>query len=63
MVIWISLVAKKGRKLMSKNFKNLLLETSKFELKEQREKLNEFLEKWSGEYRQIDDILVIGLEI
>ncbi|PLX17989.1 MAG: hypothetical protein C0599_12850 [Salinivirgaceae bacterium] len=54
---------KKGRKLMSKNFKNLLVETSKFELKEQKEKLEGYFESWRGENKQIDDVLVIGLEI
>lgn len=53
----------RGRKLMSKNFKNLLLETSQFPLKEQREKLEQFFEKWRGDHKQIDDIVVIGLEI
>jgi tetratricopeptide (TPR) repeat protein/serine phosphatase RsbU (regulator of sigma subunit) len=54
---------KRGRKLMSKNFKNLLLETSQFPLKEQREKLEQFFDKWKGDQKQIDDIVIIGLEI
>ncbi|WP_462280573.1 tetratricopeptide repeat protein [Salinivirga cyanobacteriivorans] len=54
---------KKGRKLMSKNFKNLLLETSKYDMKEQKEKLDKFFVKWKDDYRQIDDVVVMGLEI
>ncbi len=54
---------KKGRKLMSKNFKKLLLETSRFEMKEQQKKMELFFEKWKENYRQIDDVLVMGLEI
>ncbi len=54
---------KKGRKLMSKNFKKLLLETSKFEMKEQQAQMEKYFEKWKGSYRQIDDVLVMGLEI
>ncbi|MFO7863084.1 MAG: tetratricopeptide repeat protein [Salinivirgaceae bacterium] len=54
---------KTGRKLMSKNFKKLLLETSKFDMPEQKSRLNTFFEKWKGNNRQIDDIVIIGLEI
>jgi tetratricopeptide (TPR) repeat protein len=54
---------KKGRKLMSKNFKQLILDTSKFDLKRQKTELESFFEKWRGENKQIDDVVVIGLEI
>lgn len=54
---------KKGRKLMSRNFKKLLLETSKYDMKTQKDKLDSFFAKWKGDYRQIDDIVVMGLEL
>lgn len=53
----------KGRKLMSKNFKNLLLETSVFDMRIQKEKMDSFFETWKRDYKQIDDVVVIGLEI
>ncbi|MBO7594610.1 MAG: tetratricopeptide repeat protein [Salinivirgaceae bacterium] len=52
-----------GRKLMMKNFKKLLLDTSNEPITEQKELLNQKFNEWKGEYRQIDDVLVIGIEI
>jgi tetratricopeptide (TPR) repeat protein len=54
---------KQGRKLMSKNFKKLILDTSSKTISEQKETLEKFFEQWKGNYRQIDDVLVMGLEI
>lgn len=54
---------KKGRKLMSKNFKNLILDSSQLDLKKQKLELESFFDKWRGEFKQIDDIVVIALEI
>ena len=52
-----------GRKLMMKNFKKLLLETSTTPINEQQNILNQKFNEWKGDYRQIDDVLVIGIEI
>ncbi|MFO7864943.1 MAG: SpoIIE family protein phosphatase, partial [Salinivirgaceae bacterium] len=54
----------KGRKFMSKQFKNLLIETCTLEMSEQKKVLDETIEAWKGDtYEQIDDILVIGIKI
>lgn len=54
---------KTGRKLMMKNFKKILLETSNISINEQKNALNQKFTEWKGDYRQIDDVLVIGIEI
>ncbi len=60
----------KGTKLMTKRFKELLLENYTKPMSEQKQILDKFLQEWQsytnekGEtYRQIDDILVIGVKI
>jgi serine phosphatase RsbU (regulator of sigma subunit) len=52
---------KEGRKFLSHNFKELLLENHKLSMQEQREKLNSTIEKWKGSRPQRDDMLVVGL--
>jgi tetratricopeptide (TPR) repeat protein/serine phosphatase RsbU (regulator of sigma subunit) len=53
----------KGKKLMSKNFKNILLTESQFPFEKQKEDLNILFEKWRGSHEQIDDVLVIGVRV
>jgi serine phosphatase RsbU (regulator of sigma subunit) len=57
-------------KIKSANFKNILLENSKKSPDEQKEALAKFLDEWMSykdktgrKYKQVDDILVIGIEI
>ncbi len=53
-----------GKKFMSKNFKNHLLNIHDKPMKEQKEILDKEHIKWMGEkYEQTDDVLVIGLKI
>jgi serine phosphatase RsbU (regulator of sigma subunit) len=59
-----------GSKLMIKRFKKLLLENHQLPANEQKEKLDKFLNEWQSykdedgkKYRQLDDILVIGMKI
>lgn len=54
---------KDGRKFMSKNFKELLLEVHHKPMAEQREILNTTFDKWRGDIEQIDDVIVIGVRI
>lgn len=51
-----------GKKFMTKNFKTLILQIKNEELARQKEILNSTIEKWKGDYEQVDDILVIGLK-
>ena len=57
----------KGRKFSPKFFRELLVEANKYPMDDQRELLHETLKKWrytdDKEYRQIDDIIVIGLHL
>lgn len=52
-----------SKKLMTKNFKDLLLSINNKSLKDQKNYLAEFFETWKGQNEQIDDILVIGVKV
>jgi len=54
---------KDKRKFMSKNFRDLLLEISDFDMTKQKEILNDSLNLWKGDNHQTDDILVIGIKV
>ncbi len=53
----------RGRKLKSVKFQELLLNIKSKPMKEQKEILGKFLNKWRGELEQLDDIIVIGLKL
>ena len=53
----------KGKKLMTKNMKELLLSIQNISMIEQEKILNEKLLGWQGNFEQVDDILVIGIRI
>jgi CheY-like chemotaxis protein len=50
------------KKIMSKRFRELLLEYHCFPLEIQKTKLDEYLNWWRGELEQTDDILIIGIQ-
>lgn len=52
-----------GKKLMSKNFKDLLLRIQKLSMMEQKLYLEDFVNKWKGNIEQVDDILVMGIRL
>ena len=52
-----------GKKLLTKNLKETLLRIHSEPMHSQKEILNETLRQWKGDYKQIDDILIIGLRI
>ena len=54
---------KKGRKFLSANFKKLLLSIAHYPLEEQKEKLHKEIQKWKGDIKQIDDIMVLGIKV
>lgn len=57
---------KKGRKFLKKNFQRLLLHITKEKLpmEEEKEILSIALKEWRGnKYKQVDDILILGLRI
>lgn len=52
-----------GKKMKMNRFKEILLSVSGKPMKEQKQLLENYFKKWSGKYRQIDDVLVIGVKI
>jgi hypothetical protein len=53
----------KGKKFLSRNLKQLLLDNSGKSLIEQREILENSLNNWIGKGEQIDDITILGMKI
>jgi serine phosphatase RsbU (regulator of sigma subunit) len=53
----------KGRSLLLKNFKNLLLQIHKQPMKMQKQLLEEHFKNWRGKEDQIDDVVVIGFRL
>ncbi len=53
----------KGKKLMTKNMKDLLLSIQNVSMIGQEKILNDKLMEWQGHYEQVDDILVIGIKV
>ena len=51
------------KKLKSKNFKKLLVETSVKDILTQSELLNKSFEDWKGPSEQIDDVCVMGVKV
>lgn len=51
----------KGKKLMTKNFKNILLEIQHTPMQKQELFLTNYMNSWTATTDQIDDILVIGI--
>jgi serine phosphatase RsbU (regulator of sigma subunit)/Tfp pilus assembly protein PilF len=54
---------KKGKKLMYKPFKKLLLEINTLPMEAQKEKLEAFFNEWRGENEQVDDVCIIGVKV
>jgi len=53
----------KGKKLMYKPFKELLLSIQEKTMEEQKIVLEQFFENWKGSLEQVDDVCVIGVRI
>jgi sigma-B regulation protein RsbU (phosphoserine phosphatase) len=51
------------KKLMTKKFKEILLDIQKKTMSDQKKHLDDFVENWKGEAEQVDDILVIGVRL
>lgn len=50
------------KKYMGKNFRQLLVNTSKEKMSKQREKIEKEFENWKRGYPQTDDVVVLGFE-
>ena len=53
----------KGKKYMTKRFKQLLVEISELPFEKQREKLETNFREWRQNHEQVDDILVMGFKV
>lgn len=54
----------KGKKLMTKNFKDFLLEIHNLSMAQQKEQLDKKIIQWMGyEHAQVDDILIVGIKL
>lgn len=53
----------KGKKFMSKRFKETLLQVQHQSMEEQKEILYTLFENWKGNLEQVDDVLLIGIRI
>jgi serine phosphatase RsbU (regulator of sigma subunit) len=53
----------KGKKMMKKNFKNLLQHISNKSMEEQYQIVSESFLEWKGNFEQVDDVLVIGFKL
>ena len=54
---------KGGKKMMTKQFKEILLGIQHKTMKDQEKHLDEFVENWKSGVEQVDDILVIGIRV
>jgi serine phosphatase RsbU (regulator of sigma subunit) len=52
-----------GKKIMTKKFKEILLEIQHKTMLEQEHYINYFIENWKKSIEQVDDVLVIGVRI
>lgn len=52
-----------NKKFMTRNFKNVLLETSALSMENQYLELEKVFSSWKAEYEQTDDVLVVGLKL
>ena len=53
----------KGKKFMTKRFKDLIIANKHLPMKEQESIFRDTLMEWQGEHEQMDDILVIGIRV
>jgi serine phosphatase RsbU (regulator of sigma subunit) len=52
-----------GKKFMSRNLKSLLLKIHNETMNERLETIDEIFNGWKGNYEQVDDVLIFGVEI
>lgn len=52
-----------GKKLKTKNLKDLLLGTSNLSIAEQGKNLENYFTEWKASFEQVDDVCVMGIEI
>ena len=53
----------RGKKLMTKKFKQILFDIKDYSMQEQEKHLDNLFENWRGKREQLDDILIIGIRL
>jgi len=53
----------KGKKMMKKRFKELLISLKDKPMGEQQKSINTYFENWRGEIEQVDDVCVMGVRV
>lgn len=53
----------KGKKLLSKNLREILISIQPLSMREQEKRLTTVFGEWKGSMNQVDDVLVIGIRI
>jgi CheY-like chemotaxis protein len=52
-----------NEKFMNKRFETFILENHKLTMKQQKKQIELAYEKWEGKSRQIDDVIVVGIQL
>lgn len=52
-----------AKKMMTKRFKDILIEINPLSMHDQKHYLSNYFEEWKGSNEQVDDILVIGIRL
>ena len=52
-----------SKKFLTRNFKELLLDVHTDEVRKQKQRIEDRLDRWMGDNDQVDDILVIGIRV
>jgi serine phosphatase RsbU (regulator of sigma subunit) len=53
----------KNKKIGTKRFRELIKSTSAGKMNDQKKDLQDFFVKWQGDYEQVDDIMIIGIQL
>ena len=53
----------KGKKIMTKKFKEILLSIQHLGMEDQEKELDRLFTTWKGDLEQVDDVLVIGIRV
>ena len=53
----------KGRKFTRHRLRKLITENKNLPMNEQHDAISETFDRWSGDYSQLDDVLIIGIRI
>lgn len=53
----------KGKKFLTKRFKKLLVEVAELPIDQQKDRLDEVMTRWMGDRKQLDDMIIFGVQV